>query len=99
MYIPKFSKICGNMSYSQEGKQSRCFKYRPVSILPSTSKIFEKEIVNQVEKGFSPYISGFRQRHCCETVLLRLVENIKKSIETGKVVCVVLMYFSRAYTL
>ena len=65
--------------------------YRPVSILPSMSKIFEKEIVNQIsvhlEKVFSPYISGFRQKHSCETVLVRMVENIKKSVEAGKVVC------------
>ena len=75
--------------------------YIPVSILSSMSKIFEKEIVNQMsvyfENVFSPSISGFRQRNSCETVLLPLIENIKKSIETGKVVCVVLMNLSRAF--
>ena len=47
--------------------------YRPVGILPIVSKIYEKEMVRQLENYFedilSPYISGFRKTHSCETVL------------------------------
>ena len=39
--------------------------YRPVSILPSASKVFEKEMVYQIsnyfEDLFYPYVSGFRK--------------------------------------
>ena len=56
--------------------------YRPVSILPIVSKIYEKEMVRQLEHYFedilSPYISGFRKTHSCERVLTRMVEHIKK---------------------
>ena len=94
----KYAEIC---PVYKKGNNLDVSNYRPVSILPSMSKIFEKEIVNQVsvyfEKVFSPYVSGFRQQHSCETVLLRMVENIKKSVESGKVVCVVLMDLSRAF--
>ena len=39
--------------------------YRPVSILPSVSKIFEREMVNQLYMHFNPIfnprLSGFRK--------------------------------------
>ena len=75
--------------------------YRPVSILPGMSKIFEREMVNQLytyfENIFSPFISGFRPKHSCETVLIRMVENIKQCLDKGKIVCVLLMDLSRAF--
>ena len=40
--------------------------YRPVSILPSISKIFERNMYDQIysyiDKHSSPYICGFRKR-------------------------------------
>ena len=99
--FPSFLKYAEICPIHKKGNNLDVSNYRPVSILPSMSKIFEKEIVNQVsvyfENVFNPYISRFRQQHSCETVLLRLVENIKKSIETDKVVCVVLMNLSRSF--
>ena len=75
--------------------------YRPVSMLPIVSKIYEKEMVRQLENYFeyilSPYISGFRMTHSCETVLIRMVENIKKSLDHGKMVCAVLMDLPKAF--
>ena len=75
--------------------------YRQVSILPIVSKIYEKEMVRQLENYFedrlSPYISGFRKTHSCETVLIRMVENIKKSLDHGKNLCAVLMDLSKAF--
>ena len=59
--------------------------YRPVSILPSSSKVFEKEMVYQMSKYFvdlfNLYVSGFRKNHSCETVLIRMIENIKGSLD------------------
>ena len=55
------------------------------------SKIFEKEMVNQLSQYFEYIfsdISGFRAKHSCETVLTRMVENIKFSLNQGKIVCV-----------
>ena len=61
--------------------------YRPVSTLPCLSKIFEGVLVDQInmyfENIFSPYISGFRKGHSCESVLLRLVENVKLNMDNG----------------
>ena len=75
--------------------------YRPVSILPCMSKIFEREMVSQLsiyfEDIFSQFLSGFRKKHSCETVLMRMVENIKKYLDEGKIVYVLLMDLSRAF--
>ena len=61
----------------------------------------KKEIISQLSIHFdnvlSPYISGFRKRHSCETVLIRMIESIRKSLDDGKVVCLVLMDLSKAF--
>ena len=75
--------------------------YRPVSILPSMSKIFERQLViqlgNYFDCIFSKHLSGFRAKHSCETVLLRMVENIKQYVDEGKIVCILIMDLSRAF--
>ena len=85
----------------KKGDAMNVCNYRPVSILPIVSKIFEKEMVRQLENYFedilSPYISGFRKTHSCETVLIRMVEHIKKSLDHGKIVCAILMDLSKAF--
>ena len=58
--------------------------YRPVSILPCMSKIFEGVLVEQLityfNDIFSSFLSGFRKQHSCHNVLLRYVENCKKTL-------------------
>ena len=48
--------------------------YRPVSILPIFSKLFEKVIETQLNDFFysifSPYLCAFRRGHGCQTTLL-----------------------------
>ena len=52
-------------------------------------------MVNQLSKYFndifSPVLSGFRKQHSCETVLLRMIENIKLSLDKGQIVILILM--------
>jgi hypothetical protein len=56
-----------------------------------------QQLTDYFEYLYSDYISGFRSRHSCETVLLRMVENIKQSLDEGKIVCVLLTDLSRAF--
>ena len=96
--IRKQAEIC---PIFKKGDVMNVCNYRPVSILPIVAKIYEKEMVRQLENYFenllSPYISGFRKTHSCETVLIRMVEHIKKSLDHGKIVCAVLMDLSKAF--
>ena len=49
------------------------------------------------ENIFGQFISGFRPNHSCETVLLRMVENIKLSLDQGQIVCAIITVLSRAF--
>ena len=75
--------------------------YRPISILPCLSKVFEKVVVTQLnayfENIFSPFLSGFRQGHNCQNVLMRLVENCKHRIDNGLVSGLLLTGLSKAF--
>jgi hypothetical protein len=75
--------------------------YRPVSILSTTSKIFEGVIADQLnsyfESIFSPYLCAFRKGFSCQTLLLRMIEDWKKSLDDKKTVGAVLIDLSKAF--
>ena len=51
--------------------------YRPISILPCISKIFEKLLIDQLRMHFndifSQYLSGYRSGYGCQDVLLHFL--------------------------
>ena len=71
--------------------------YRPVSILPTFSKIFGKVIKNYFIKSmdnfFSPYLSAYRASYSTPHVLLRLIEEWKTNLDNNFAVGAVLMDF------
>jgi hypothetical protein len=75
--------------------------YRPVSILPSMSKILEKVIHEQLlpflEKILDPRMAAYRKMYSCQHVLLRLVEDWKQALENNKYVAAMLMDLSKAF--
>jgi hypothetical protein len=75
--------------------------YRPVSILPAFSKIYEKVIAIQITKYFenifSPRLSAFRPAYSCQDVLISLVEDWKMSLRKGHKVGAILMDLSKAF--
>jgi hypothetical protein len=75
--------------------------YRPVSILPTVSKLFERIIHNQLsgyfEQHFNPYLAAFRQGYGCQSVLLRLLEDWRQALDNKKYVGAILMDLSKAF--
>ena len=75
--------------------------YRPVSILPSISKIFERIINDQLsqyfENIFNQFLSAFRPKFGCQTTLIKLIEDWKSSLDRGEHVAAVLMDLSKAF--
>ena len=59
--------------------------YRPVSILPSVSKIFETIMYNQIEKymnqHLSEYLCGFRKGYSTQYCLIVMIEQWKKALD------------------
>ena len=75
--------------------------YRPISVLPSISKIFEKIMFKQIyyymkDKLF-PLLCGFREGYSTQHALLRLIEDLKKNLDNKKSAGTVLMDLSKAF--
>ena len=55
--------------------------YRPVTIVTALDKIFEHLLCHQLVDKFhailDPFMSAYRKRYSCETILIRLVEDLK----------------------
>ena len=75
--------------------------YRPVSILNSISKLFEKLIQQQLNPFFdqklSKYLCGYRKRNSTQYALLNLIESWKKYRDNNGYSAAVLMDLSRAF--
>ena len=61
--------------------------YRPVSILPTLSKIYERLLSEQLTEHFNSifhdFLSAFRASYGCQTTLLRLVEDWKQALDNN----------------
>ena len=75
--------------------------YRPITVLPSVSKIFERLMQNQmlpfVQSILSPLLCGFREGYGTQHALLRLIETSNKSIDSGGIARAVLTDLSKAF--
>lgn len=76
---------------------------RPVNMLSTMEKLFEKVVKVQVEKYFEnnniiiKEQSGFRKSHTCESALNWTIIEWKEHIENRKVICAVFLDFKRAF--
>ena len=77
--------------------------YRPVSNLSVASKLLEKVVLDQlnahieVHKLHSSMQSGYRAMHSCETLLVKMVDDIRFEIDIGRIVVVMLLDLSAAF--
>ena len=100
--FPKQLK-CANVSpiFKKENPLTKK-NYRPVSILTSISKVFEKIIAVQLSDFensiYHPYISAFKRQHSCQSVLLRLTEDWRVALDNGNLIGTVLMACRRHST-
>ena len=77
--------------------------YRPISILPILSKVFERVILEQlfnfIEENsvYAKTQSGFRKGHSCAYMLLKLKDDIIKAMNNGDVSICVAADYSKAF--
>ena len=68
--------------------------FRPVSVLNTFSKIYERVIKNQIvcgiEKYFSPFLSAYRKNYSSQNILISLTEEWRKKLDNNFVVGAVL---------
>lgn len=78
-------------------------EFRPISILPFLSKVFEKILQKQIGQYLSthnilsPKQSGFRQKHSCTTTVIGVSDDIRIALDEGKVSFLILLDFSKAF--
>ena len=77
-YFPLSLKLANVIPIHKIKEKSPCKSYRPVSLLPVISKLFEKTMYKQImvyiEIFLSPYLFGFRKGHSTEQCLLKMLE-------------------------
>ena len=85
----------------KKGKNYIKGNYRPVSILPNLSKIFEKCMFEQMsqffENIFSKYQCGFRKGFSTQQCLLAMLEKWKRSVDNSKMFGALLTDLSKAF--
>ena len=75
--------------------------YRPISLLPAASKVFERLIFNQLTSFFetklSKFLCGFRKRYSTHHALINLVRDWQKAVDRSEKIGAILMDLSKAY--
>ncbi len=81
-----------------------CFSnYRPISLLPSISKVFEKAIFIQLfcyfqsNKLFYKHQYGFRTGHSTELAALELIDTLTEQLDKGEIPFVIFLDLSKAF--
>ena len=85
------------------GSKSDPSNYRPISILPTVSKIFEKHVNKHIMNYLNKYKlihesqSGFRQKHSCQIALVKLLDQWMSCIHKGDLVGSLFIDFRKAF--
>ena len=78
-----------------------CENYRPLSVLTSLSKIFEKVFTQQLYDYFTDVmfdlLSAFRKKYGCHHVLTKLIEDSKQALDRHMNAALLLLDLSKVF--
>ena len=87
-------------SYKKEDPLTK-ENYRPVSLLPHVSKVFERIIYKQIniymQDKLSTYVTGFRKSHGTQHSFRTMLEKWKSALDKGKNICVFFIDLSKSF--
>ena len=99
--FPSELKLASVIPVFKSGDVSCKEDYRPISILPSLSKVFEKLLFMQIsayfDSKFSKLLCGFRANYSTQHALLRLVKQWQACLDSRGKVGTILMDLSKAF--
>ena len=99
--FPKELKRADVIPIFKKGEKTAKSNYRPVSILPNLSKVYERCMYEQMYTYFdqilSKYQCGFRKGFNAQHCLLAMIEKWRKTIDKGGVAGAVLTDLSKAF--
>ena len=88
IYIDTWKKTRVTPIFKSENRK-KCENYRPISILPIITKIFEKEVFDQLYGHLSQnlllskYQSGFRPKHSTMSALIQMCDQWLENMDNG----------------
>ena len=80
-----------------------CTNYRPISLLSTIDKIFEKLMYSRIIKFLEkfkciyPLQFGFRQNHSTNHALINITENIRNALDSGQFACGIFVDLQKAF--
>lgn len=101
--FPSLWKKANVLPIPKTSQPTECKDYRPVSLLCTLSKALEKLVYGQVVEYVNsidaiPNLqSGFRKGHSTITALLKVTDDIKKAMDSGKITILALLDLSKAF--
>ena len=99
--FPSGMKLASVTPVHKKGSRYDKGNYRPVSILPNLSKVFERCLHKQISDFFhtilSKYQCGFRKGHGAQHYLIALLEKWRESVDRGLEFGILLTDLSKAF--
>jgi len=99
--FPNDLKLADVTPIFKNSSSSSVKNYRPISVLPSVSKVFERLMQKQINVYFDKYLSnslcGYRKGFSTQTALLSLLEKWKITLDKKGYAGAVLMDLSKAF--
>ena len=99
--FPNELKLASVTPVFKSGDASFKSNYRPISILPSLSKVFEKLLSLQITQffndKFSSLLCGFRANHSTQHALFKLIQKWQSCLDNSGKIGTILMDLSKAF--
>ena len=101
--FPNKLKIAKVIPIYKNNDETHLNNYRPISLLPSISKVFEKTIFQQLHAHFklnNLYFSsqyGFREQHSCELAAIELTDKIVLEMDSNNLPLCIFIDLSKAF--
>jgi hypothetical protein len=101
--FPDSLKIAKIKPLHKKGPIDKCANYRPISLLPSISKILEKIILKQIDSHFTVnnlYFNsqyGFRKKHSTEHAIIELTDRLITSLDRNNTPTSIFIDLTKAF--
>ena len=101
--VPDSTKVAKVLPLFKSGDQTLLSNYRPISLLPSFSKIFERLVYNRLISYLNKnnilydYQFGFRSNHDTAMAVTEMVDKIAEAIDSKKISLGIFIDLSKAF--
>ena len=101
--FPSLNKEAGVCPIHKKGDKCKCENYRPISLLPNISKIFERVMFTRLHNFLNiseikyKFQVGFRKNYSTNHTLLSIVEQIRSALDKNMFTCGVFIDLEKAF--